>query len=196
MSRSDPKFVRAAKNSPWILIALGLHLILATVLSVVVIRNERRKASTSATSIAVAPSRPAPAAPAVEEHLPERRPIPELEPLELASFEEADAFVPTEEPQEIDLHADIGDPTGAEGDTAPATGGAWIGVGIGGHRGTGVPSGIVGIRPGNGGGHGKEGRWTRHQPVGTEEAVLEGLRWLMRHQEADGSWSAAKLHEH
>ncbi|MBI1849639.1 MAG: hypothetical protein HYR85_04790 [Planctomycetes bacterium] len=33
------------------------------------------------------------------------------------------------------------------------------------------------------------------QTRGTEEAVLEGLRWLMRHQNPNGSWSADKLSE-
>jgi len=196
MARNDPKLVRAAKNSPWILIALGLHVILATALSVVVIQHGRRETTGNATSIAVVPARPAESALVVPEHLPERTRIPEQERIELVSFAEADAFVPTEEqPPEIDWHADLGDPTGSEGDDGSSTGGTSIGVGTGGHHGTGQPAGILGSRVGTGLGRGKPGRPGRSgPPAGTEEAVLEGLRWLMRHQNEDGSWSPASVH--
>jgi hypothetical protein len=198
MPRRDPKLLRAAKNSPWILIAIGLHVILATALSVVVIQHGRRAAIPNATSIAVAPPRSAAPEPLVPEPRLDRAQIPETERTELVSYEEALEFVPTEDAKEPDWYADLADPSGSEGDDDSASGGTSIGVGIGGHHGTGVPSGILGTRVGPGGGRGKgPGRTTRGgPPAGTEEAVLEGLRWLMRHQNEDGSWSAASLHTH
>src|SRR5262249_29286649 len=43
------------------------------------------------------------------------------------------------------------------------------------------------------GGGGKKGRGGATQ--GTEKAVLDGLRWLCRHQNPDGSWSPTTLNE-
>jgi hypothetical protein len=197
MNRSDPKLVRAAKSSPWILIAVGLHVILATVLSVVVIRHERQKSRASASSIAVVPARRAPEVAALPDPVPVRARIPEHERVELVRPDEAEAFVPTDVlPPETDFYADLGDPTGSEGDDGTSTAATSIGVGRGGHRGAGVSAGLVTGRPGTGSGKGPPGRTTASRPLGTEEAVLEGLRWLMRHQEDDGSWSAARLHAH
>lgn len=187
-------FVRCAKNSPWLMIALGLHVIVATGMSVVYIRHERQAANPQATEIVVATTRPETPQALLPEEPPERHKIPEQRRAELVPFEEVAAFVPTEEPQEeVDWHDTLGDPTGSDEDGF-TTGGTSIGVGTGGRRGTGTSSGILGLRPG------KDGRPQRGRPPGaqvaTEKAVLEGLRWLMRHQNADGSWSAATLHTH
>jgi len=190
----DPKLWRAAKNSPWILIAIGLHVILAAGLSVVVIQHGRRATIASATTIAVTASRAAASEPRAPEPSLDRTKVPERERMELVSFEEELDFVPMEEPREIDWHADLGDPTGSEGDDGSSSGRTSIGVGTGGRPGTGVPAGILRLRPGAGRGGGKPGRSSPRQPAGTEKAVLEGLRWLMRHQNEDGSWSAAGLH--
>ncbi len=42
----------------------------------------------------------------------------------------------------------------------------------------------------------KKGRPTTDATVKTEEAVLEGLCWLLRHQNEDGSWGATTLPSH
>jgi hypothetical protein len=189
-------FVRCAKNSPWLMIALGLHVILAAGMSVVYIRHERRSASTAMTEIAVTARRMEAPKPLLPEQPPERHKIPERREVELVSIDEQPVFVPTEEPPaDIDWHDPVGNPTGT-GEDDSSTGGTSIGVGTGGWHGTGKPSSMLGRRPGRGNG-GDPGR----PAVGgatfvTQEAVLEGLRWLMRHQEADGSWSASKLHTH
>ncbi|NOT32003.1 MAG: terpene cyclase/mutase family protein [Planctomycetes bacterium] len=191
------RFVAFAKNSPWILIAVGLHVILGAALSVVVIRHERQKSSASATAIAVGTTRQEPelVIPPPEEI--DRRKIPDNEQVyELVSIEEEANFIPSEElPEEVDYAEPIGDPTGFDGDTGPDASTS-IGVGIGGHRGDGNPSPWLQKRPGNGGAV-PRGRL----PVGgvavvTEEAVLEGLRWLARHQNEDGSWSVSTLGQH
>jgi len=43
---------------------------------------------------------------------------------------------------------------------------------------------------------GKKERPPGGATVGTEEAVLEGLRWLLRHQNEDGSWGTDSLKSH
>ena len=184
-----------AKSSPWLMMAIGLHVILAAVMSVVVIRRERAKANDSATQIAVS-TRFEPIQQVVQPPVEiDRKKIPDNDvQAELVTHEEETAFVPTEEVEQ-DLHMDIGDPTGADDGSKAFTGGTSIGVGSGGHYGTGTPSPFLSRYPGNSG-RGQIGRQPQGQTVGTEEAVLEGLRWLIRHQEADGSWSAANLHEH
>ncbi len=189
-------FVRCAKNSPWLMIALGLHVLLATGMSVAYVRHERRRAGPASTEIVVAALRPAPPRALLPEEQPERQKIPEQREMELVSFDEQPAFVPTEEPPaEIDWHDPVGDPTGTDEESS-STGGASIGVGIGGRHGTGTPSSFLRGRLGskNGGIPGRP--HAGEATFVTEEAVLEGLLWLMRHQEADGSWSASKLHTH
>src|SRR5439155_11141320 len=55
------------------------------------------------------------------------------------------------------------------------------------------PSTIFSTRPGAGGGDGDKVRNLLEPPLVTEEAVKQGLLWLARDQEHDGSWSAATL---
>jgi hypothetical protein len=201
MALQDLKPVRwlvgMARNSPWILIAVGLHVILAAAMSVMYMHRELQKQAESATQIAVTATR----APVQEVVQPpeeiDRKKIPENEVVsELVTYQEETTFVPTEEtPAEVDYHDDIGDPTGSDDGSEGFTGGTSIGVGQGGHYGTGVPSNFVGRRIAATN-LGKEGRLPRGPLQGTEEAVLEGLRWLARHQNDDGSWSAADLHAH
>jgi len=184
-----------AKNSPWLMIAIGLHVILAAVMSVVHIHHEMEKARDAATQIAVT---------ARQEQVQEvvqppeeldRKKIPDNETqAELVTYEEETTFVPTEVVEE-DLYQDIGDPTGADDGSEAFTGGTSIGVGAGGHYGTGNPSAFVSRRAGTAT-KTKKGRPPKGATVGTEEAVLEGLRWLIRHQNEDGSWGAETASSH
>ena len=201
MALRDSKPVRwlvgMARNSPWILIAIGLHVIVATVMSLMYLHHELQKDREVATQIAVT----AVQARAQEVVQPpeeiDRKKIPEQEvPTELVTYREETSFVPTGEPEEeVDLHDAIGDPTGSDDGSDGFTGGTSIGVGQGGHYGTGTPSNFVGRRIAAKN-LGTRGRLSDKPLQGTEEAVLEGLRWLARHQNADGSWSASGLHEH
>ncbi len=189
-------FVNLTKSSPWLMIAVGLHVIVAAVMSVMVLREELQRSRPAATEIAVRAVRPAPAAPIQPPEDFDRRKIPVLEaPVELVPLEQERTFVPTEEEAPEDLHDDLGDPTGTESGSEAFGGGTSIGVGQGGHHGTGTPSSLLSGRPGSGRSPGK-GRPQKGPTVGTEEAVLEGLRWLLRHQNEDGAWSAASLHTH
>src|SRR5262249_37535306 len=87
----------------------------------------------------------------------------------------------------------IGDPSAVdELTTNPDTSSA-IGPGKNGRRGT--EQGIFGPRPGpRGPGNRKKGEKPPLTPL--DGVVLNGLRWLARHQNADGSWSAATLADH
>src|SRR5205085_4557236 len=116
----------------------------------------------------------------------DRHSIPKNEEAELVSIEE-DVYVPTTDAPE-DLFAEHGDPLADA--TGGTTGGTAIGVGTVGHAGI-RPSAFGNRRLGSGAKKGGRGGPTQ----GTERAVLDGLRWLARHQNEDGSWSPATLKE-
>ncbi|MSR61670.1 MAG: hypothetical protein EXS08_04375 [Planctomycetes bacterium] len=183
-----------AKNSPWLMIAIGLHVILAAVMSIVYIHHEMQKANDGVTHIDVGTKREIQEVVQPPEEL-DRKKIPENEvQAELVTFEEETTFVPTDEVVE-DLYQDLGDPTGADDGSEAFTGGTSVGVGAGGHYGTGAPSAFVSRRAGTAT-RTKKGRPPKGATVGTEEAVLEGLRWLIRHQNADGSWGVETVTSH
>jgi hypothetical protein len=103
-------------------------------------------------------------------------------------------FIPIDAEARPDLLVEeIGDPAGtddATGGEAPST--TW-GVGKGpGRRGKPGASGF-GDRPGSVAGQPPGIRPAIAPPQETEAAVLEGLRWLARHQNEDGSWGASSL---
>src|ERR1700752_1154113 len=185
MALQDLKFVQAlvrlAKNSPWLMIALGLHVIVAAVMSVMYIKHEMQKDNEGATQIEVSAAR----APVEEVIQPpeeiDRKKIPENEvQAELVTYEEETTFVPTEEVEE-DLYQDIGDPTGADDGSEAYTGGTSIGVcpggaygggtaigvGAGGHYGPGSPSAFVSRRAATST-RTKKGRPPKGATVGTE----------------------------
>jgi hypothetical protein len=183
-----------ARNSPWLMIAIGLHVILAAVMSVVYIHHEMQKSRDAATQIAVSAKQEKTEEVIQPPEELDRKKIPDNEvQAELVTYEEETTFVPTEIEEE-DLYQDIGDPTGAD-DGEAFTGGTSIGVGSGGHYGTGAPSAFVSRRAGTAT-KTKKGRPPKGATVGTEEAVLEGLRWLIRHQNEDGSWGVETIASH
>jgi prenyltransferase/squalene oxidase-like repeat protein len=185
--------ITLAKNSPWMIIAIGLHLILAAVMSLLYVKHELEKSRITDTEIGVGRVKEeAPDIPEVPEEI-DRKKIPENVEAELVTKEEVTTFVPTEEATPEDLYEDIGNPTGADDAATDFTGGTSIGVGIGGHAGSGLPSAFVSRKLGKGTGAGRKGRRPPGQTIATEEAVLEGLRWLVRHQNEDGSWGADTL---
>jgi hypothetical protein len=187
MAFNPVEYVKQAyQNSPWVVISVAFHVVLGAVVVVFTATQEKKEVEIPVeVNMAKRPDPP----PVVEqpEEAIERKAVPKNEEAEIVTFEE-DAYIPTNDPQE-DLHMKRGDPTAAENLPPGATGGTSIGVGIGpGHYGTGVPSTYASRRPG-GGGKGRGGGATQ----GTEAAVLEGLRWLIRHQQDDGYWSAAEV---
>jgi len=181
--------ITLARNAPWVFMAVAIHAILIAGAAIWYVKHEAKKKEEEGTKITVSKPR---------EELPEdlvqppevidRKAIPKNEEAELVSFEE-DVYIPTTEAQE-DLHLDRGDPTALDNlPTGGSTGGTAIGVGAGGHYGTGKPSPFGSRKLGSGPKKGRGGGATQ----GTEKAVLDGLRWLVRHQNPDGSWSASSL---
>jgi len=201
MALRDKRLVRRlvsfAKNSPWLMIALGLHVIVAAVMSVLYIHHEQQKKNEAGLSMAVVAHLEQDDLPPLPEPEPVRQKIPDdEEPAELVTEDEAELFQPTAEASEdVDWHEALGDPTGSE-DENEANGNTNIGAGQGAVRGGGGPSSL-GVGRGKGLTEGRrKGRESPRVPKATKEAVLEGLRWLMRHQNDDGSWSPSTLHEH
>jgi Prenyltransferase and squalene oxidase repeat len=185
---------KALRNSPWLVIAAGLHGIVLAALGVVYVVQHRAPPAPEDVRIQFTPH--------VELEPPDVLPPPPQvgtkpppdEPTELV--EVPIDFEPLD-PAPVDPST-LFDPVGPVGPTdlpmGPITGSSAIGTGGPGVRGTGT-SGVFSIRPGLGGGVGPTGRKPLATADVTEKAVLEGLRWLARHQQPDGSWSAATLGE-
>jgi len=188
MKKFNP--ITLVRNAPWVVMAVLLHLILVVVAGLFYVAHQERKAREEATQIAV--SKP-PAEPLEEINLPpeviDRKAIPKNEEAEIVAFED-DIYIPTTEAMPEDLHMERGDPTALDNlPSGGTTGGTAIGVGEGGFHGLGKPSAFGGRKPGTGARKGRAGGPTQ----GTEKAVLDGLRWLVRHQNPDGSWGADTL---
>jgi hypothetical protein len=183
----------AAKNSPWLVIAIMIHVVIFAALSVVYVTRQFEKKEDKPVAVAIA--KPTVNQEEVQPPPPEvidRKAVPKNSDAEIVSYEE-ETFTPlTTQTQDEDLHLDRGDPTAVDNLPPGATGGTSIGTGGVGHYGTGVPSGFATRRAGGGGKKGRAGGVTE----GTEAAVLEGMRWLIRHQNDDGSWGADTLLEH
>jgi hypothetical protein len=178
-----------ARNAPWVFMAIAFHAILFAIAAVWYVKHEQKIKEEKNTQISI--SKPREDQPEELVQPPEvidRKAIPKNEDAELVSFEE-DIYIPTTEAQPEDLHLDRGDPTALDNlPSGGTTGGTAIGVGEGGHYGI-RPSAFGGRKLGSGPRKGRAGGPTQ----GTEKAVLDGLRWLVRHQNPDGSWGALSL---
>jgi hypothetical protein len=191
-----------ARNSPWVMIAALLHVLLIAILSMVVFRAQRRETSGPATTVVIAQaSRELP--PAIEEGAPlfERDKVPPLAAVETGIVDPVELVLPDasagragERTDDLDPTPDPGhfDPDPAELSELPsgATGGTPIGVGTAGHRSTGTSafsSRVAGGAGPGGGGAGQEGGG-RPGGVPPPEIVLAALEWLRVHQASDGSW--------
>jgi len=197
MASFDPieKIRTAARNSPWLVIAVMIHAILFAGLSVVYVARAMKAKEEK--PVAVEIKQPPPPA-ALDEAPPppeiiDRKSVPKNSDAEIVTYDE-DVFIPLSEVVEEDLHLNRGDPNSVSNLPPGASGGTSIGTGGVGHFGTGVPSSFVSRRAGSGTGLGK-GR-AGGSTEGTEQAVLEGWRWLLRHQNEDGSWGADTLLDH
>ena len=183
----------ATRNAPWVVMAVAIHAIGLAVLSVWYVAQEKKPAEEWA--ITLNPVRRAEEVlpievPAPQE--PKRHAVPENVAAELVKLDEA--YVPQFADETLAEIPDPGDPSSeVELPTGDSTGGTAIGVGPRGRHGTGKPSAIFGDRPGDPG-RGDLGRPPRLGPnQELHELVLGGLRWLARHQNPDGSWSAREL---
>ncbi len=180
------EFVRnAARNSPWVMIAIALHLIVIAGAAIFYTASHGPKKEEETTTMQLSKPRAAEEDIILPPETIDRKQIPKNEEAELVSLEE-DVYIPTTEQVPEDLFQDRGDPTSDA--TGGTTGGTAIGVGTVGHAGL-RPSPFGGRKLGSGPRKGRPGGPTQ----GTDRAVLDGLRWLARHQNEDGSWSPATL---
>src|SRR5262245_8076654 len=194
-----------ARNSPWPVIAILLHILLVAIMSVVYIAHERSEVSAPATSVSIAKT-PLDLPPPIEEppEIIDRNSVPVLPNEEEGPVNPDENYIPEAAPGRVGEITDEIDPTKDPGIFNPdpealsnlpsgATGGTPIGVGAVGHYGTGTPSAFVSRRAGGGGkgggGLGQGGGGGRGGSK-AEAAVLSALIWLKKHQSPEGFWDS------
>ncbi|MBL8861845.1 MAG: hypothetical protein JNK02_07510 [Planctomycetes bacterium] len=182
------EFLRnASRNSPWVMIAIALHLIVIAGAAIFYTAFEPPAKVEEAVTMKISDRSREEEEIILPPETIDRKSIPKNEEAELVSFEE-DVYIPTTEAVPEDLFQDRGDPLADA--TGGTTGGTAIGVGTVGHAGL-RPTPFGGRKLGTGPRKGRAGGPTQ----ATERAVLDGLRWLARHQNEDGSWSPSTLKE-
>ncbi len=185
---------RAFQNSPWIVMAIALHAIVISIAAISYMHRSPEPEDTAQSQIRISERRAElPEEIAPPEELPSRTAIPKMDLVELVPIDE-EVYTFVDDPViPPDLTQAIGDPLNSADSIGGDLSSTAIGAGDGGgSRGT-RPTSRFNRRPGIGTGPG--GRTPIAQPLGIEKAVLEGLRWLARHQNADGSWGVASLRD-
>jgi len=189
----ERKSLKLTQETPWVLIAILLHVVVIAVASILYYVHEAAGEEAAPTQIRIAAIVP----------------LDELKPMEIVDRDQVPHFNDTDlQPTEsltdsLDtLDESTGNPNAADspsefvsnvaGDT---TGGTAIGAGAG-HYGD-VPSPTGGKKLG-GGGRGKYDKrflsGPRNKP--NNDAVMAGLEWLRRHQDEDGRWDADLFFKH
>jgi hypothetical protein len=191
------------RNSPWLSIAILLHVLIFAVMSVLYMAHERAPAVEKDIAINVAQT-PLVLPDAIEEppEIIDRSSVPILPDQDEGPVNPDPNFIPDAEAgrageitDEIDPTKDPGiynpDPEALSNLPSGATGGTPIGVGSVGHHGTGTPSAYSSRRAGGGGrGGGGLGQGGGGGRGGTQVPVDNALMWLKRHQSPDGRWDA------
>lgn len=190
-------FVRAAyQHSPWLVISISAHVIALAILALwYIAKPAPDELGREPFAIKIGP---APARTEEEIQLPPlatpREKIPEQLEAILTS-EPIDPWLettPMTEPPAPEAQA--GDPLSlAEFDSAPDSS---TPIGVGPHGRHGRMNSAFGPRPFAEPGDGTRRRGTLDPRTPMDGLVLDGLRWLARHQNADGSWSPATLRQH
>jgi hypothetical protein len=186
---------RAARHSPWMFMAVSLHVILIALAAVSYMQKHEPPKEDTPTVLTVSrpPREPEPD-PIPPPEVIDRHTVPENLDVELSDL--PDEYVPTTEPDHVE------DPTKEVGDVnaiddlplGPPGASTAIGTGTGGSRGDRVTP--LGHRhPKTTGGGGTRIGDPRGPTQHTEKAILDGLRWLCRHQNPDGSWGHASLRD-
>lgn len=198
LTQSSPKIGRAlATQSPWVMIAVLLHVVGVAVASVMYYAHESQVDDSTPTEIRVSvPTQK------LEDIQPpaivDREEVPKLKDQDIAPSDLTE-FNP--EASNDPEHGDPTDPNSTSdltnlpsGDT---TGGSAIGVNGPGHFGV-APSAQGGRRPGGGKYGSRFGRGNGAGGAGgrINEAVTAGLEWLRRHQDEDGRWDCANFMKH
>jgi len=183
------RFLRnTARNSPWLVIAVALHVVLLASLALVKLTSKDPEESAQGPRVVV------PRVPDLPLVLPtdpevKRFAIPDHERVELVPMSN-DYLPSTPADEKPDLHKEVGTPDTPAAEFELPGGSSTIGVGPGkAHRGKpgspfGGPGTGWGDKPRAPGG-GRNGGPTKP----AQDSVLAGMRWLVRHQQPNGSWS-------
>ena len=206
-SKQAIDYVRTfVRNSPWISIAILLHVLIIAVVSVIYIAGEAREREAPPTSVSIA-ANPLNLPPPIETppEIIDRNSVPVLPDQDEGPVNPDEDFIPDaaagrqgEITDELDPTKEAGiynpDPEALSNMPSGATGGTPIGIGTIGHHGTGTPSAYSSRRAGGGGkgggGLGQGGGGGRGGSKRTEESVDAALQWLKNHQSPDGRWDA------
>jgi hypothetical protein len=169
------------------------HVIVITCLGIVYMRKSDRVREEAPGAIAIAPPRVVDDPTVVEPPEPiVRTVIPPETQGTLVPPEDWMEPLGTPPPQDVDLTQDIGDPNSDSPLDLGGSASGTIGVGHDGSTyGGGVSASLV--RGLNDRPYGKRHGIDVGTTIPTDKAVLEGLRWLVRHQNPDGSWGANTL---
>ncbi len=180
-------FKKVWAHSPWIVIAVTVHVTAAAVLSILTFREHRTVVEEKPFQIARGEDAAAPIVPPEEPPL-DRQPVPKQDTkVELVPPDAIDLPV-VDTPQ--DLSKNLGDDNG---DSNVLDHSSSTTIGPGNKGGTRALNVSTTSTPGRGFPSRSKGRHPEATPKSTEEAVLQGMRWLVRHQKSDGSWSIPKL---
>jgi hypothetical protein len=194
------------RNSPWLSLAILLHLLLFAIFSIIYIAHQAPVEKTVDMAVNISKT-PLVLPDAIEEppEIIDRNSVPIL-PTETEGPVNPDpVYIPDADPgrageitDEIDPTKEAGiynpDPEALSNLPSGATGGTPIGVGSVGHHGTGTPSAYASRRAGGGGrGGGGLGQGGGGGRGGMHQATDAALIWLKNHQSEDGSWSAANF---
>jgi hypothetical protein len=189
------QFLRQAwQRSPWIVISVGVHVIVGGILALRVVGREEPLPFETPMRIASPVPR---AASDFEPPIVEEAIVRHVNPNRALEQEIADIIVPVDPldpPRERDFTKEVGFESGdlfADGAPELSTS---AGVGKNGHQSPYGPRTEGRPRPG-GGKVGRLGEGAADSILVTERAVVEGLRWLSRHQAPDGSWGSASARE-
>jgi len=186
---------RGARSSPWVVMSVFVHVIVIAALSVMYVRKHASRNEEPPGVMVVTPPRVSDTVELPEPPAPiERSVVPPQIEGELVAKDEMLDVVRSDVAKPEDLTQPIGDPSSDSpfdigGNSASSAIGAGAG---GGSRGNGP---TADSRSGTGKGPFKirRGRDLKTSPIPTDRAVLDGLRWLVRHQNPDGSWGADTL---
>ncbi len=194
------------RNSPWLAIAVLLHVMVIAIMSVWYLADDTKKEVESITAVSIAKNDnflPPPIETPPE--IIDRNSVPVQDAKDEGPVNPDENYIPDaaagrqgEITDEVDPNKEAGifnpDPEALSNAPSGATGGTPIGVGAVGHFGTGTPSAFVSRRAGGGGrgggGLGQGGGGGRGGKL-AEDTVNNALLWLKKHQSPDGHWDSA-----